>query len=222
MLNIDIYKRLGNDKNKIEIRFKASANIGEITALYGKSGIGKTTVLRIIAGLDKANEGTITFKGHNWFNKDQNLPLKQRPVGMVFQDYNLFENMTVLKNLEFAADDQIAEDVLALCKKLGIDKMFSRYPRELSKGQQQKVAIIRGVIMKTELMLLDEPFSALDDDSILEIIEVIQALKSNFSTTIILVTHRKDVILKMADSVIVFAENKTTQGDPKELLQRSF
>lgn len=217
MLEIDIHKALGGSTN---VNLKASFESGKITALYGPSGMGKTTVLRLIAGLDKPDSGSISWEGKSWYSNNELVPLKDRPVGMVFQDYNLFKNMTVRENLTFATKGELPQNFEDFASKFAIKSLFERKPNELSKGQQQKVSILRSLCQRNKVLLLDEPFSALDDDSILELIEAIQIIRKEGRTTIILVTHRKDVILKMADSVVILESGK--QGSPEYLLEKLF
>lgn len=218
MLSIDIHKTYVNKSESVEVACKGSFVRGEVTALFGKSGLGKTSVLRMIAGLEIPDKGTIRFDGEMWFDKDQITPLKERKVGMVFQDFNLFKNMSVLQNLAYASDGVLKPNIQKLCQDLGIDQLFQRYPHQLSKGQQQKVAIIRSMCIQSDVLLLDEPFSALDDDSILDLIEVINKLLKELVPIVILVTHRRDVILNMATSVIILDTNE--QGKPENLLER--
>lgn len=220
MLSIDIHKTFKNKKESISVSCKGSFVRGEVTALFGKSGSGKTSVLRMIAGLDKPDKGTISFDNEFWFDEHNNVPLKNRSVGMVFQDFNLFKNMSVLDNLEYAADGVLPNSIEKLCNDLGVTELFQRYPNELSKGQQQKVAILRSMCVQSNILLLDEPFSALDDDSILELMEVVDKLLEELVPIVILVTHRRDVILRMATSVIMLDPNE--QGNPDKLLKKVF
>jgi molybdate transport system ATP-binding protein len=222
LLELDIHKTFKSKTRNVELSCKAHAKAGEITALFGKSGVGKTTVLRMIAGLERPDGGTITFNDKPWYTTPSEVPLKDRPVGFVFQDFNLFRNMTVKQNLEYAAGGGVPQKVLELIEELAVTSLLASFPYELSKGQQQKIAILRSICIPNEVLLLDEPFSALDDESILEIINVLEKLKADFGLTIILVTHRKDVILRTADSVVEMEDTKSRQGEPKELIHLAF
>ena len=216
MLSVDIHKPFKKQENGISL--KAEFAPGQITAIYGRSGLGKTTVLRMIAGLEDPDSGTIIYNGVAWFDNAVLVPLKNRPVGMVFQDYNLFRNMTVLGNLVYAAGSTLSEKLQKMAEDLGITDLYNRYPNELSKGQQQKAAILRSICLETEILLLDEPFSALDDASILELINVLDKLRETMNITIVLVTHRTDVILRMANAVINVETGE--QGAPQQLLKQ--
>jgi ABC-type sulfate/molybdate transport systems ATPase subunit len=220
LLDIDLHKTLTSKRQTTKISCKAQFQNGEITALYGKSGSGKTTILRMIAGLEHPDDGTIFYGGVAWVDHISYVPLQERSVGLVFQDYNLFEHMSVERNLTFAADGNLSASLIELCDQIGIKELFDRCPNELSKGQQQKVAIIRSLALNNEVLLLDEPFSALDDDSIVEIIEILEKLRDQQNLAIVLVTHRKDVILKMADSVVIL--EKSEQGNPIDLIEKKF
>lgn len=218
MLKIDIHKTFGTKKDPFQLQLKAEFKEGEITALYGPSGVGKTTVLRLIAGLENPDKGEITYNDQLWFNDRMIVPLKDRPVGIVFQEFNLFRNMTVLQNLEFASEQNtVSTEIKAICDQLGITDLFSRKPHQLSKGQQQKIAIVRTLCQKNEILLLDEPFSALDDQSIKAIIQVIDQYRVDQKMTVILVSHRKDVILKMAQSFI-----SMETGEPAKMISVGF
>lgn len=220
MLDIDIHKKFESKTQTTNIACKGTFKEGETTALFAKSGLGKTSVLRMIAGLEKPDSGAIIFNGVAWFDHVSTMSVKERPVGMVFQDFNLFKNMTVLQNLVFAADGALSEKSQNLCRDLGITEFFERYPNELSKGQQQKVAIVRSLCLDIKVLLLDEPFSALDDDSIVELIKVLDILREDLELTVILVTHRKEVILKAAQTVVMMEGGM--QGSPQELIKKAF
>jgi molybdate transport system ATP-binding protein len=222
LLEINIHKAFKSKSREKEIRCEAQFKKGQTTALYGKSGEGKTSVLRMIAGLETPDKGEIKLDEKIWFSASKKAPIEERSVGMVFQDFNLFKNMTIRQNLEYAANGKLPEQIENLLNELKFSSFLNNYPSELSGGQQQKAAIIRSICLENEVLLLDEPFSALDDDSILELISVIERLKEELNIVVVIVAHRKDVILRMAQSVVVMDKKSCVQGEPKELIKLSF
>ena len=213
MLHIDLHKAYTSKSRAVNIACKVDFSIGKTGAIYGKSGLGKTTILRILAGLENADEGKISWGDEVWFDSENriNLPTNQRNIGLVFQDNNLFANMTVERNMTYASpSNQLTEATEKLIEITGIRPLLKNYPHELSRGQAQRVAIIRSFCQNPKLLLLDEPFSALDDDNIEELMVALSDL-------------RKDVLLAMADEILILHENKVSEfGSPKELLIKKF
>jgi len=205
---------------------RANFELGQTSAIYGRSGVGKSTVLRIIAGLDRADRGTITYKDEVWYDQSRNinLSLSARKVGFVFQDYNLFPNMTVEGNLKYASvTNEVSDQVKHLLAVTDLVKLLKSYPGELSGGERQRVSIVRALCQQPQILLLDEPFSALDDASIGDLIGELRLVQKETGSTILMVSHRKDVIFEMADSVVHLKDDGTVeQGEPTNLLTRSF
>ena len=225
MLKIDIHKTFKTKQRITEIHCKAEIELGIATAIYGKSGVGKSTVLRMIAGLETADTGTITYNDTNWFNSDTktNLKIAERNIGFVFQDFNLFPNMTVEGNLKYASNKVISKDTMHLLEVTNLMQLLSSYPRELSGGEKQRVSIVRALCQNPKFLLLDEPFSALDDESIGDLIGEIKLIQKEIGTTVILVSHRKDVIFEMVDSVVHLQNGQPVlQGKPHDLLKKTF
>lgn len=222
MLKTRIHKTYNSKKRSVLIDFSVEFPLSKITALYGKSGVGKSSFLRMIAGLDTPDGGEISFDNKIWYNKKRkiNTPISKRSVGFVFQDYNLFPNMTVIQNLKYASDDGIVEqDILDLLSVLEIEPLTGVYPDVLSGGQKQRIAILRALCQKPKLLLLDEPFSALDDDAIAELINQIKIIQSKFEMTIIIISHRKSVVFEMAEYVVhLKANGEVFAGLPKNIL----
>lgn len=210
----------------MEIDFAFELAIGKTTALFGRSGVGKSTVLRMLAGLETPSAGRISMAHTLWYSSAEkiNVPVAARKVGFVFQDYNLFPNMNVLRNLRYASKEGLIPiAVEELLDSLGMRSLLDSYPEELSGGQRQRVAVLRALCQEPDLLLLDEPFSALDDTSILELIEEISLIRSKLNATIVVVSHRKDVIFRMADEVVHLHEDGTViSGKPEEVLTRDF
>lgn len=210
MLSLDLYKEYKSKKRKATIAYKIEFKGQSITALYGKSGIGKSSILRMIAGLETPERGKLVFNDEVWFDRKQkiNLPIQKRDVGFVFQDYNLFPNMTVERNLKYASStNKITEPIHQLLVTTGLLELLNVYPNELSSGQQQRIAIIRALCQQPQLLLLDEPFSALDDEAISKLIEQIKLIQHNLNMTIVIVSHRKSIVMEMAESIVHLKEN---------------
>ena len=201
-------------------------NPEKITAIYGKSGVGKSSVLRMIAGLDQPDSGLVKLGDQLWFSSEDrvNLPVSERKIGFVFQDYSLFATMTVEQNMQYASKDGIIpQSIMEMVNALGLDDLLSSFPDELSGGQNQRAAVLRSLCQEPDVLLLDEPFSALDDDSIADLVAALKMAKSRYGTAILIVSHRKDVLLSMADEVIHLKEDGLfNQGLPSELLIRRF
>jgi len=178
-----------NKNDRIIDHFNLEIQDGEILAIQGKSGCGKSTVLRIIAGLEKISNGTIYLDGMDITNKPSHL----RNVGYVFQNHALFPHLTIRKNIEFGLSNMNKIErngiVLDFCEKLEITSLLDRYPHEISGGQKQRVALARTLVTRPKVILLDEPFTALDQelkDTVRR--DIYDVLKKEKITTI-LVTH---------------------------------
>lgn len=171
-----------------------------ITKVYGPSGSGKTTLLKIIAGLTYPEKGKITFDDTLWLDTDTkfNLPPQKRKIGMVFQNYALFPNMTVLQHLEYATTDR--QWINRLLHFGRLETMLQHKPEYLSGGQQQRLAILRALATKPHLLLMDEPFSALDPEMRSTIITELKTLLIELSTTCLIVSHNPLEIDDIADA----------------------
>ena len=194
--------------------------------IYGSSGIGKSTLLRMIAGLEMPDSGKIKFKNTTWFDSDSktDLAIVDRKTGYVFQDYSLFPNMTVRRNLEYASPGGIiSEETNALLIATGLESLLNSYPAELSGGQRQRVSIVRSLSYQPRILLLDEPFSALDDESIWIIIKAIKKIKENTELLTIMVSHRRDVLVAMCDEVLHYKEQgELVSYSSEELRHKGF
>jgi len=224
LLDINIHKTFTAAKRTSQIIFNAKIELGAVTAIFGQSGVGKSTVLRIISGLEKADKGHLVFDSITWFNDTEYTSVSDRKVGFVFQDFNLFPNMTVEGNLKYASpNNEIDSTIKDILKVANLDGLLVSYPHELSGGEKQRVSIVRALCQNSKLLLLDEPFSALDDEAIALIVEQLKIIQDKINTTIIIVSHRVDVILYMATSVVVMKTDLTCeQGKPSELLTKRF
>jgi iron(III) transport system ATP-binding protein len=196
---------------------------GSITAILGPSGSGKTTLLRVIAGFERAQSGTVSIAEHVVESPRRHVPPERRRVGYVAQDGALFPHLSVARNVAFglnrgpARDERVAE-LLAL---VGLTSFAGRYPHELSGGQQQRVALARALANNPPLVLLDEPFAALDASLRAEVRRDITRILEEARTTTVLVTHDQDEALSMAGQVAVLRAGRIAQaGAPDELYQR--
>ena len=187
---------------------------GEFVTLYGKSGAGKTSILRILAGLMQPEKGKVEVEGIIWYDSKKNISLspQKRKVGLVFQEYALFPNMTVKENLEYAlpkGDSSAIIDELIEIVELG--DLKNRKPHSLSGGQQQRAALARSLVQKPQLLLLDEPLSALDAEMRSKLQQYIVRLHREYHLTTIMVSHDVSEILKMSDLVIELTDGKITK-----------
>lgn len=197
---------------------------GELVALLGPSGCGKTTLLRIIAGLEQPDQGEILFSGQNATSRS----VRDRRVGFVFQHYALFKHMTVFDNVAFGlqvrprkerpSKEVIAEKVHRLLKLVQLDWTASRYPSQLSGGQRQRVALARALAVEPSVLLLDEPFGALDARVRRELRRWLRRLHDELHVTSVFVTHDQEEALEVADRVVVMNAGRVEQvGTPNEV-----
>lgn len=210
MLEIDLGKRLDGPDGAFDLDVKLQVNAGEIVALYGPSGAGKTSVLRMVAGLLQPERGQLTFAGESWLKK----PPGQRNAGFVFQDYALFPNMTVLENLAFASGGK--PDLPAV---FALGDLRHKYPHQLSGGQRQRVAVARALVQSPDVLLLDEPLSALDQRLRRQIGTHLKQAVEERAITTLLVSHDLDEVLSLANRVAVMEAGRVvSMGAPAELL----
>jgi len=189
MISIDIEKKLRAYPEQQVLKITAQFADGSITKIYGPSGAGKTTFLKIIAGFVSPEKGTIRADDVTWLDTSSkiNLSPQKRKVGFVFQDYALFPNMTVRQHLEYATDDASwIERLLAIG---GLESHSAHKPEYLSGGQQQRLAILRALAIKPKLLLMDEPFSALDPDMKARLLAQLKLLFNEMGTTALIVSH---------------------------------
>ncbi|MCF8087913.1 MAG: ABC transporter ATP-binding protein [Desulfotignum sp.] len=191
---------------------------GELGALLGPSGCGKTTLLRMIAGFDTPDRGTIAINGKTVFDRRTNVCPEKRGTGMVFQDYALFPHLTVMENIAFGPAPKNRKDLHQLIGITGLSGSENRYPHELSGGQQQRVALARALAPRPALLLMDEPFSNLDISLRESLSEEVRCILNEFSTTGLLVTHNQHEAFAMADKIGVMKHGKLCQWDCAEHL----
>lgn len=199
---------------------------GEVVFVIGPSGSGKSTFLRCLNLLETPTSGEIYFEGVDITDKKTDINLHRRKMGMVFQQFNLFPHMTIMKNLTIApmkllkiSRAEAEETALALLKRVGLSDRANAYPNQLSGGQKQRIAIVRALCMKPDVMLFDEPTSALDPEMVGEVLNVMRELAEE-KMTMVVVTHEMAFAKEVASRVI-FMDNGSVveENTPKELFE---
>ena len=200
-----------------------AAPTGGITTLLGPSGSGKSTVLRVVAGLEQPDSGQVLFGGDDVTD----LPAQKRGLGFVFQSYALFKHMTVRKNVAFGLGvrkvsvEETRKKVDELLTLVQLDGLGDRYPAQLSGGQRQRVAFARALAIQPKMLLLDEPFGALDAQVRVELREWLRAFNAKHRVTTLLVTHDQEEAAELSDHVVVMHEGRVAQaGAPREIYDR--
>ncbi len=205
LIEADIRKKLFTASGELTLDMQFTVNRGEMVSVFGPSGVGKTTLLRIISGLTEADEGYLKVDGEVWFDSKAkiNRPARMRPVGYVFQDYALFPNMTVKENLAFAQPVKDPAHIKQLLELFELDRLQDRRPTVLSGGQQQRVALARALARKPGLLLLDEPLSAIDPEFRSKLQDEILVMHRQYGITTLLVSHDLPEVFKLTGRVIV-------------------
>ncbi len=215
MIDIVIEKELLGAQGRMQMQIALQIERGSFVALSGESGSGKTTLLRILAGLESAR-GCISVEGRRWLEGSFSLPPQQREIGFVFQEYALFENMSVLGNLLFVRKDRtLARHLLRLT---GLEGLEERHPHSLSGGQKQRVSLCRAFMKRPKLLLMDEPLSALDPQMRSRLQQEILSLHREFGTTTIMVSHDQSEIYHMADRLLVLERGSIVRDDTPRAL----
>lgn len=231
-------RNLKKSFGKLEVLKGISTEIrrGEVVSIIGPSGGGKSTFLRCLNLLETPDSGQVLFKGQDVTDKKLNIAKYRQSIGMVFQHFNVFPNMTVLENVTLAPvlekkvpKEQAREETMALLRRVGLGDKADEYPRKLSGGQKQRLAIVRAMAMKPEVMLFDEPTSALDPEMVGEVLSVIQDLAKE-GVTMVVVTHEMGFAKKVGTRILfmdggVIAEEGTPQQifeDPQNERTKDF
>ncbi|MEO8296484.1 MAG: sulfate ABC transporter ATP-binding protein [Burkholderiales bacterium] len=221
----DLQKKFGS--LKVCDHLNLTIGSGELVALLGPSGSGKTTLLRIIAGLEKPDAGQVLFHGEN----ATDASVRERQVGFVFQHYALFPQMSIFENVAFGlrvrpkatrpSEAQIRAKVMELLKLVQLDWLAERYPHQLSGGQRQRIALARALAVEPKVLLLDEPFGALDAKVRKELRRWLRRLHDEMHVTSVFVTHDQDEAMEVADRIVVMNEGRIEQvGTPDEVYDR--
>ena len=221
MIELSICKALDTPGGTMLLDIELPLDQGQLATLYGESGAGKTSTLRMIAGLLLADRGKIVVNRKVWLDTEKgvNLRPQKRRVGFVFQDYALFPHMSVRRNLEYALergqDHGIIDELIEMVE---LGELQSRKPTTLSGGQKQRVALARALVKQPEILLLDEPLSALDRKMRLKLQDYILEVHRRFNLTTILISHDISEILKLSDKVFMLENGKVTRkGSPSEI-----
>ena len=215
MIAVDIRKRLLGAQGEFSLEVELHIAQGEFVALFGVSGAGKTTLLRCLAGLAEPDSGVIRVDGQIWSAPQTKLPVQQRRVGYMFQDYGLFPNMTVRGNLEFAlrkgANKQRVSELIEI---MALGELQHRKPDSLSGGQQQRVALARMLAAEPRLLLLDEPFSALDHETKLRLQDEVLRLQRHYGLTAIMVSHDVSEVYRLSKRVLILERGRIVADGP--------
>ena len=213
----DLNKFYGSKQVLHDISF--SLNKGEVLTLLGPSGSGKSTLLRCLNGLEEFKSGTIIFEGKKVIPTAKNWQQLRQKIGMVFQSYDLFPNMTVLENIllgpvkvQKRPKAEVEKEAKALLKRVHLEQYANSYPRQLSGGQKQRIAIVRALALHPDLILFDEVTASLDPEMVRGVLELIKQLSDEDHMTMIIVTHEMNFAKQIADQVL-FLENGTIVED---------
>jgi len=220
MIEINIKKRLKSYREEFYLNVSTKLEKNELVAIFGKSGSGKTTILRILSGLETPDEGFIKVNNDYWFESKKriNLPPQKRKIGYLFQDYALFPNMTVEENIKFAMKEKDEDFFNKLIQITQLESIKTQNIQTLSGGQKQRVALARAVARKPDILLLDEPLSALDFETRQKLQDEILKIHREFGLTTILVSHDYSEVFKMADRVLLIENGKIKKsGKPEDI-----
>lgn len=215
MIDFSLRKTLKSAEGRLELELNAKVENGQFISLYGISGSGKTSLLRMLAGLMKPDSGFITVNGASWFDAEKKIDIaaQHRQIGFVFQDYALFPNMSVRENIAFGLGRKdprhIVDELLELT---GLTKLAGGKVQSLSGGQQQRVALARAIARRPSILLLDEPLSAVDNAMRVQLQDTLSEIHKRFALTTILVSHNEDEIIRLSDTVFQLDQGRFQQA----------
>ena len=215
----NLHKSFG--KNEVLKGIDLEIKKGEVVVIIGPSGSGKSTLLRSMNLLEEATKGKVIFEGVDITDKKNDLFAMREKMGMVFQQFNLFPNMTVMENITLSPIKTKGESKEVAEKRVGLPDKANAYPQSLSGGQQQRIAIARGLAMEPDVLLFDEPTSALDPEMVGEVLAVMQELAKS-GMTMVIVTHEMGFAREVADRVIFMADGVVVEdGTPEQVFDQT-
>ena len=219
MLHIDVKKQLGTLPLEAHLDIPSQG----VTALFGLSGSGKSSLINLVSGLINPDEGVISLNDRELFNSAENVcvPINQRNIGYVFQDARLFPHYTVNGNLRYGMKNTSKDEFNYIVELLGIGHLLKRYPITLSGGEKQRVAIGRALLTDPEILLMDEPLSALDLPRKRELMNYLERLSKEINIPILYVTHSLDELLRLAERVVLLTNGKVEAYDVLESIWES-
>ncbi len=225
MIDISINKKLQSASGEMVLDIQLKIVKEKLVTLYGKSGAGKTSLLKIIAGLLPVDNGLIQVENSIWLDtkKGINIPPQKRNIGLVFQEYALFPNMTVKENLLFALvkgqDQKVIKELIEI---IDLGDLQNRKPQTLSGGQKQRVALARALVKKPQILMLDEPLSALDHEMRHKLQQYVLQVHKEYKLTTILISHDVSEIIKMSDYLFEIDNGSIiNQGEPTEVFTKN-
>ena len=204
---------LSYDKNRILRGLNLVVDEGHFVAITGASGSGKTSLLRVICGLESPKSGEIILDNSTLFNKDISIPTEKRNIGLVVQEKVLFPHLNTKENIEFGISSNKNKNHLSneIMKRLNIQSLADKYPHELSGGESQRVALGRSIVMKPKLLMMDEPFTGLDKKLKVKIYPEIQSILNDSKITALMVTHDLNEVKALADKCFNLESGKLTE-----------
>lgn len=214
MLKINLSHPLGSLELNVELTLPAKG----VTAIFGRSGAGKSSLINLIAGLATPKFGVIELNGHTLFDSQKgiNLPPEKRHIGYVFQEHRLFPHYSVEKNLKYGCKRSDSAEFLQIIELLGIAHLLNRYPASLSGGEKQRVAIGRALLSSPDILLMDEPLSALDLPRKQELLDYLSKLAITLEIPILYVSHSLDEIVRLADNLVLLENGNVAAFDTVE------
>jgi len=220
MIKIDVLKSMKTSDGQVMLNVQTEIKKNELVCLTGHSGSGKTTLLRILAGLTSPDSGYIEFNGIVWYNSEAkiNLHPRKRNVGYMFQDYALFPNMSVKQNIAFAQKTKRTDEIDYLLETFGLIELGKQKPDQLSGGQKQRVALARALASQPDLLLLDEPLSALDNEMRQNLQQEIKKAHEMLHSVSVVVSHDADEVRKLGTSVIRLRNGSVLTQEEEEMV----
>ena len=217
MIKIQIYKEFFKSANQFYIDVDFSLKKGSFNALFGDSGSGKTTILNVIAGIKYADRGKISVLDNVWLDTAAqiNLAINKRTIGVVFQNSILFPHLTVYENLVFSKEKNDSLELMnELIQLFSISDLLKQFPENLSGGEKQKVAIVRSLIRNPDLLLLDEPFSAVDFQQRKELQDALLQVHQKLKFTALVISHDIEEVVRLSDNIFMLEKGKVIKNGP--------